>query len=97
MDKTTASHGRVDVRDLHIRFHVKGQSVEAVRSANVHVRPGEFVSLIGPSGCGKSTLMNAVAGFIKPDGGQVLLDGQEVDGPGSDRGVVFQQYSLFPW
>ena len=97
MDMSVASHGRVDVRDLHIRFNVKGQEVEAVRSASVHVRPGEFVSLIGPSGCGKSTLLNAVAGFLKPHGGQVLLDGQAITGPGSDRGVVFQQYSLFPW
>jgi NitT/TauT family transport system ATP-binding protein len=97
MEKTVASHGRVDVRDLNIRFSVKGQEVEAVRSASVHVRPGEFVSLIGPSGCGKSTLLNAVAGFLKPNGGQVLLDGQAINGPGSDRGVVFQQYSLFPW
>ncbi|HEY0821018.1 MAG TPA: ABC transporter ATP-binding protein [Rhizobacter sp.] len=97
MEKTVASQGRVDVRDLHIRFSAKGQEVEAVRSASVNVRPGEFVSLIGPSGCGKSTLLNAVAGFIKPNGGQVLLDGQAITGPGSDRGVVFQQYSLFPW
>lgn len=97
MSTTVASQGRVDVRDLHIRFNVKGQEVEAVRSASVHVRPGEFVSLIGPSGCGKSTLLNAVAGFLKPNGGQVMLDGQAITGPGSDRGVVFQQYSLFPW
>jgi NitT/TauT family transport system ATP-binding protein len=97
MDMTVASQGRVDVRDVHIRFHTKGQDFEAVRAANVHVRPGEFVSLIGPSGCGKSTLLNAVAGFLKPSGGQVLLDGQAVTAPGSDRGVVFQQYSLFPW
>ncbi|HEU6455061.1 MAG TPA: ABC transporter ATP-binding protein [Roseateles sp.] len=97
MDMNVASQGRVDVRDLHIRFHVKGKEVEAVRAANVHVRPGEFVSLIGPSGCGKSTLLNAVAGFLKPSGGQVLLDGQRITQPGSDRGVVFQQYSLFPW
>ncbi|MBX3626494.1 MAG: ABC transporter ATP-binding protein [Rhizobacter sp.] len=97
MSNVVATQGRVDVRDLHIRFSVKGQEVEAVRSASVHVRPGEFVSLIGPSGCGKSTLLNAVAGFLKPNGGQVLLDGQAITGPGSDRGVVFQQYSLFPW
>ena len=97
MSNVVATQGRVDVRDLHIRFSVKGQEVEAVRSASVHVRPGEFVSLIGPSGCGKSTLLNAVAGFLKPNGGQVMLDGQAITGPGSDRGVVFQQYSLFPW
>jgi NitT/TauT family transport system ATP-binding protein len=61
------------------------------------VQPGEFVSLIGPSGCGKSTLLNVVAGFLEPSSGQTLLDGQPIRGPGSDRGVVFQQYSLFPW
>jgi NitT/TauT family transport system ATP-binding protein len=92
-----ASQGRVDVRDLVIRFNVKGGEVEAVKSASINVRPGEFVSLIGPSGCGKSTLLNVVAGFLKPTAGQVLLDGAPITGPGSDRGVVFQQYSLFPW
>jgi len=97
MNTAVASQGRVDVRDLAIRFNVKGGEVEAVKSASIHVRPGEFVSLIGPSGCGKSTLLNVVAGFLKPSGGQVMLDGAPITGPGSDRGVVFQQYSLFPW
>jgi NitT/TauT family transport system ATP-binding protein len=71
--------------------------VQAVDDVSIHVRPGEFVSIIGPSGCGKSTLLNAVAGFLKPTGGTVAVDGEAVEGPSADRGMVFQQYSLFPW
>ncbi len=76
--------------------HPRGP-VEAVCDASIHVNPGEFVSIVGPSGCGKSTLLNAVAGFLKPTEGGVTVDGEAVDGPGADRGMVFQQYSLFPW
>ena len=92
-----ASCGRVEVRDVGIRFDTRGGAVDAVSGVSVHVQPGEFVSLIGPSGCGKSTLLNVVAGFLQPSSGQALLDGQVIHGPGADRGVVFQQYSLFPW
>ena len=92
-----ASRGHVEVRDLAIRFETRTGTVEAVSDISIHVRPGEFVSLIGPSGCGKSTLLNVVAGFLEPSAGCTLLDGQPIRGPGSDRGVVFQQYSLFPW
>jgi NitT/TauT family transport system ATP-binding protein len=61
------------------------------------VEPGEFVCVLGPSGCGKSTVLNVIAGFITPNGGRVSIDGLEVRKPGADRGVVFQQPTLFPW
>lgn len=89
--------GRMDIQDLKVTFGRNGNLVEAVSGISLHVNPGEFVSIVGPSGCGKSTLLNAVAGFVKPSGGKVLLDGKEIKGPGADRGMVFQQYSLFPW
>jgi len=97
MSAIAASRGHIEVRHLGIRFRARGSDIDAVQDVSVHVQPGEFVSLIGPSGCGKSTLLNAVAGFLAPSSGQALLDGQLIRGPGADRGVVFQQYSLFPW
>ena len=93
----SAQSGHVDVRDVSISFSARGSVIEAVKGVSLQVQPGEFVSLIGPSGCGKSTLLNAVAGFTDIDAGALLLDGAPIEGPGSDRGVVFQQYSLFPW
>ena len=93
----SAQSGNIEVRDVSISFSTRKTSVEAVRGVSLHVQPGEFVSLIGPSGCGKSTILNAVAGFSDIDAGELLLDGAPIKGPGSDRGVVFQQYSLFPW
>jgi NitT/TauT family transport system ATP-binding protein len=89
--------GCIDVRNMGVTFGSNGSGVVAVKDVSINVQPGEFVSLIGPSGCGKSTLLSIVAGFVKPTDGQALLDGKPITGPGSDRGVVFQQYSLFPW
>jgi NitT/TauT family transport system ATP-binding protein len=74
-----------------------GTHVTAVQDVSLEVREGEFVALVGPSGCGKTTILNMVAGFIPPSGGDILLDGKAVRGPGSDRGVVFQSFALFPW
>ncbi|HVY17075.1 MAG TPA: ABC transporter ATP-binding protein [Rhodopila sp.] len=89
--------GFIDVQGVSVRFANRDSVVQAVKNVSLTVQPNEFVSLIGPSGCGKSTLLSIVAGFARASSGQALLDGVAITGPGSDRGVVFQQYSLFPW
>jgi NitT/TauT family transport system ATP-binding protein len=78
-------------------FLLKDEEVHAVGNVNLDIADGEIVTLVGPSGCGKSTLMNMVAGLQEPTGGRVLVDGAPVEGPGPKRGVIFQQYALFPW
>jgi len=89
--------GRIELRDVTIRFGKNGDGVEAVRRLSFEVAGGEFVCLLGPSGCGKSTALNAMAGFIRPSEGAVAVDGEPVLRPGADRGMVFQHHSLFPW
>jgi NitT/TauT family transport system ATP-binding protein len=74
-----------------------GAHVVAVEGVSLEVGEGEFVSIVGPSGCGKTTILNMIAGFIPHSGGEILLDGRAVKGPGPDRGVVFQSFALFPW
>ena len=69
----------------------------AVEDVTLNIEEGHFVCLLGPSGCGKSTLLNMAAGFILPTSGRILVDAKEIAGPGIDRGVVFQEYALFPW
>lgn len=71
--------------------------IEVVHDVSFEINDGDFIALVGPSGCGKTTMMNMLAGFTKPDGGAVLLDGKPVTGPGPDRGVMFQDYGVFPW
>lgn len=69
----------------------------AVENISLNIQKGEFVSIVGPSGCGKSTLLDLIAGLTKPSSGQILLNGKQITQPGLDRGIVFQQYALYPW
>lgn len=73
------------------------QPISALKDINLEVNQGEFMVIVGPSGCGKSTLLDLLAGLTKPSSGQILLDGKAITGPNLDRGIVFQQYALFPW
>ncbi len=87
----------LEVQDLCKDFDTRQGRVTALRNINLTVHRREFVCVIGPSGCGKSTLIRMLAGLETQSSGQVLLDGQPVSGPGPDRGMVFQGYTLFPW
>lgn len=78
-------------------FSDKGQQVTALQNTSFSVTQNEFITILGPSGCGKSTILKIIAGLEEPSSGKVLLDGREIKGPGSDRGMVFQSYTLFPW
>ncbi len=74
-----------------------GGSVHALKDVSFTLKQGELLSVLGPSGCGKTTLLNIIAGFIRPTGGELILGGEEIDGPGVNRGMVFQQGALFEW
>lgn len=87
----------LEIKNVNKTFALNGQSIEALRSANLTVRKGEFICLIGASGCGKSTLLRMVAGFETPTSGDVLMWGMPISGPDPSRGMVFQDYGLFPW
>jgi NitT/TauT family transport system ATP-binding protein len=92
-----SDRGHVVIRDVSIAFGRGREKHVAVASTTIDIPPGEFVCVLGPSGCGKSTLLNSVAGYISPSTGEILVDGDAITQPGPDRGMVFQQYSLFPW
>lgn len=90
-----ATRGRLVLRGVNKQF--PKTTVHALRGIDLVCEPGEFVVVVGPSGCGKSTLLNIAAGMIKPDGGEVTLDGQKITAPGPQRAMVFQDHGLFPW
>ncbi|AUX41760.1 ABC transporter ATP-binding protein [Sorangium cellulosum] len=89
--------GRVEIRGLSVVLGAGARRTEAVRDLDLTVESGELVSLLGPSGCGKSTILNAVAGYVPPARGSIVVGGERVDGPGPERGMVFQQNTLLPW
>ena len=93
------SSGDVIVKIDHVEKIYQGRSGEvvALNGVDMEIRENEFVCVVGPSGCGKSTLLNIIAGLERPTSGRVCVKGKEVVNPGSERGVIFQQYALFPW
>jgi len=87
----------LQIRGVERRFAGAGGGTLALQATDLAVAENDFVTILGPSGCGKSTLLRIVAGLDQPTAGEVLLDGQRISGPGADRGMVFQSYTLFPW
>jgi NitT/TauT family transport system ATP-binding protein len=92
---TTAA--KISVQAITKTFALGKDSFTALDRVSLDIADNEFVTVVGPSGCGKSTLLNILAGLEEPTEGQALVDGQVVSGPGPERGVIFQQYALFPW
>ena len=88
---------KISFRNVTRRFVHAGASFLALDQLSVDVADGEFVTVVGPSGCGKSTALAIAAGLIEPTAGEIVVDGRPVRGPGPERGVIFQQYALFPW
>ena len=87
----------ISIKAVNKIFTTGGADVIALKDINLEIASGEFICLLGPSGCGKSTLLNAIAGFSQPTSGQILAGGKLITDPGPDRGMVFQEYALFPW
>jgi taurine transport system ATP-binding protein len=88
----------LDVKDLSVRFTgPDGSEVQALGGVSFSMSDGQFWVALGASGCGKTTMLNSIAGFLRPSFGEVSLNGKPIQGPGADRGVVFQKHALFPW
>lgn len=87
----------LSIQNVNKSFTVDGQKVDVLKDINLDVQEGEFIAIVGHSGCGKSTLLKIIAGLEKNDTGLVIVDGKEVNGPGMDRGMIFQEHRLFPW
>src|ERR1051325_12100655 len=88
----------IQARDMTLVFKSKDREpITALRGFNLEVGKGEFVSIVGPSGCGKSTFLNLLLGLLKPDSGEMQLNGTPITGPGQERAMVFQEFGLLPW
>ncbi|MBQ5932874.1 MAG: ABC transporter ATP-binding protein [Lachnospiraceae bacterium] len=88
---------KIEIKDVNFDYVDKKSKYEALKDINLDIREGEFICILGASGCGKSTLLSLLAGLNRVKSGEIFVDGKKLKGPGTDRAVVFQQYSLFPW
>ena len=88
---------KVKIDNVRRVFNTRNGEMIALNGVSLDIMENEFICVVGPSGCGKSTLLNIIAGLLEPTSGKVYCDGKEVTGTGTERGVVFQQYALFPW
>lgn len=93
----TTAEPRIRISHVRKTFELKHEQFVALDDVSLDIGDNEFVTIVGPSGCGKSTLMNILSGLETPSGGEAVVSGKPVDGPSPDRGVIFQQYALFPW
>ena len=103
-DRTDALYARIPkgetlmrIEHLRVVYRTDDKETVAIEDFTLPIKKGELVSLIGPSGCGKTTLLRAIAGLLQPTSGQIMIGDQQCRGPGSDRGMVFQDFALFPW
>jgi NitT/TauT family transport system ATP-binding protein len=87
----------LELRAVSMVYRERGAPGAALEDVSLEIAEQEFVTIVGPSGCGKSTLLYLVGGFLRPTAGEIRLRGRRIEGPGRDRGIVFQKYSLFPW
>ena len=95
--KPNTATNKVEIRHVLKRYNGRRGEVIALNGVDLNIAENEFVCVVGPSGCGKSTLLNIIGGLEHATEGEVLVDGKVVTGPGPERGIVFQQYALFPW
>lgn len=95
--ETFSDEVAIKIKDLNLVYESEKASYEALKNINLEIKKGEFICIVGSSGCGKSTLLSVLAGLNNPTSGTVEINGLPVEGPGTDRAVVFQSYSLFPW
>ncbi|MCG7844927.1 MAG: ATP-binding cassette domain-containing protein, partial [Methanomassiliicoccales archaeon] len=87
----------LSIENLRKTFPLEDGELVAIENFHLEVKKGEFVCILGPSGCGKTTILRMIAGLDVQTSGTIVLDGKKISGPGSDRGMVFQEFALFPW